>query len=157
MPDFLDEKRQEIAARLKKLKPLVEEHGRLEAAARALDGAGAAPRPRGASSATAAPSSRKRGRPRGSKATSTTATATKTTPAKTKAKGRGKAGRRKGTGIRTAEALAFIKESPGITNPELAERMGIQSTSYLYRVLPNLEGEGKIEKKGRGWHPAGAA
>jgi hypothetical protein len=38
--DFLDEKRQEIAQRLKELKPLVEEHNCLEAAAVALQGVG---------------------------------------------------------------------------------------------------------------------
>ena len=38
MADFLDEKRSEIGARLKELKPLVEEYRRLEAAAAALDG-----------------------------------------------------------------------------------------------------------------------
>ena len=38
MPDFLDEKRREIAARLKELKPLVDEYARLEAADAALDG-----------------------------------------------------------------------------------------------------------------------
>ena len=26
----------------------------------------------------------------------------------------------------------------------------------LYRVLPGLEQEKKLEKKGRGWHPKGA-
>jgi hypothetical protein len=36
--DFLDQKRHEIAARLKELKPLVDEYQRLEAAAAALDG-----------------------------------------------------------------------------------------------------------------------
>jgi hypothetical protein len=38
MADFLDEKRNEIGARLKELKPLVDEYHRLEAAAAALDG-----------------------------------------------------------------------------------------------------------------------
>ena len=38
MADFLDEKRSEIRARLKELKPLVDEYQRLEAAAAALDG-----------------------------------------------------------------------------------------------------------------------
>ena len=42
---------------------------------------------------------------------------------------------------------------PGITIPELADAMGIQS-NYLYRVMPTLEGEGKIRKEGNGWHPA---
>ena len=38
MADFLDEKKREIDARLKELRPLVEEFHRLEAAAAALDG-----------------------------------------------------------------------------------------------------------------------
>ena len=25
--------------------------------------------------------------------------------------------------------------------------------NYLYRALPGLEQDGKLEKKGRGWHP----
>ena len=41
MAEFLDEKRSEIAARLKELKPLVDEYARLEAAAAALDGVAA--------------------------------------------------------------------------------------------------------------------
>ena len=38
MTDFLEEKRKEIQARLKELKPLVDEYQRLEAAERALSG-----------------------------------------------------------------------------------------------------------------------
>jgi CRP-like cAMP-binding protein len=41
--DFLDEKRKEIQARLKELRPLVDEFHRLEAAERALSGVGAKP------------------------------------------------------------------------------------------------------------------
>ena len=60
MADFLDEKRREIEARLKELRPLVEEYDRLQKAAAALAGVGngstqTAPRRRG-----------RRGRPRGS-------------------------------------------------------------------------------------------
>jgi hypothetical protein len=40
MADFLDEKRREIDARLKELRPLVEEYNRLEKAAAALAGVG---------------------------------------------------------------------------------------------------------------------
>src|SRR5690349_12472299 len=43
--DFLEEKRREIDARLKELKPLVEEYNRLEAASQALAGVGSAPAP----------------------------------------------------------------------------------------------------------------
>jgi hypothetical protein len=63
-----------------------------------------------------------------------------------------KAGRPKGGGKRATEALMFVQGQPGITIPELAAKMGIKQ-NYLYRVLPGLEQEGKLEKKGRGWHP----
>ena len=43
MTDFLDEKPKEIQARLKELKPLVEEYNRLEAAERALAGVNGTP------------------------------------------------------------------------------------------------------------------
>ena len=61
MADFLDEKRREIDARLKELRPLVEEYNRLEKAADALRGVGNG----GARAAARAPR-RRRGRPRGS-------------------------------------------------------------------------------------------
>jgi hypothetical protein len=66
-----------------------------------------------------------------------------------------KVGRRKGSGTRAAQALSFVQGQPGITVPELAAKMGIKQ-NYLYRILPGLEQEGKLEKKGRGWHPKGA-
>ena len=62
--------------------------------------------------------------------------------------------RRKGSGTRAAQALCFVTGQPGITIPELAAKMGIKQ-NYLYRVLPGLEQEGKVTKKGRGWHPKG--
>jgi hypothetical protein len=61
MADFLDEKRREIDARLKELRPLVEEYNRLEKAAAALAGVG-----NGGTRAGRAPRRRGRGRPRGS-------------------------------------------------------------------------------------------
>ena len=33
--------------------------------------------------------------------------------------------------------------------------MGIKQ-NYLYRVLPALQKEGKVAKRGRGWHPKGS-
>jgi hypothetical protein len=68
---------------------------------------------------------------------------------------KGKVGRRKGSGTRALQALSFVQGQPGITIPELAAKMGIKQ-NYLYRVLPGLEQEGKLEKKGRGWHPKAA-
>ncbi len=61
-------------------------------------------------------------------------------------------GRRKGSGKRAVQALAFIQEQPGITIPELAAKMGTHQT-YLYKVVPGLEQDGRIRKEGRGWHP----
>ncbi|HEY1537864.1 MAG TPA: hypothetical protein VGF63_00595 [Solirubrobacteraceae bacterium] len=136
MADFLDEKRSEIGARLKELKPLVEEFQRLEAAAAALDGVPTtAPAPARASSARAS------------------------RPAKRRSSGGGGGGRRgrpKGSGTRGAEALSLVKQNPGITIPELAEKMGIKQ-NYLYRVLPGLAEDGLVAKDGRGWHPKEAA
>ncbi len=68
---------------------------------------------------------------------------------------KGKAGRPKGGGKRAIEALSLVRGQPGITIPELAGKMGIKQ-NYLYRVLPGLEKEGKLQKKGRGWHPKAA-
>jgi hypothetical protein len=155
--DFLDEKRQEIAQRLKELKPAVDEYNRLEAAASALQGVGGSSTTATATTATAtAPRRRGPGRPRGSvnrKAASTTAPA-KATRKKAGRPAKRRAGRRKGSGTRAAEALSFVQGQPGITIPELAAKMGIKQ-NYLYRVLPGLEQEKKVAKQGRGWHPKG--
>jgi DNA-binding IscR family transcriptional regulator len=48
-----------------------------------------------------------------------------------------------------------VQGQPGITIPELAAKMGIKQ-NYLYRVLPGLAKEKKVEKKGRGWFAKGA-
>lgn len=151
MTDFLDEKRKEIAERLKELKPAVDEYNRLEAAASALQGVG------GTATATAAPRRRGPGRPRGSvgrKAAAATAAPAKAGKKPGRPAGKRRAGRRKGSGTRAAEALSFVQGQPGITIPELAAKMGIKQ-NYLYRVLPGLEQESKVSKQGRGWHPKG--
>ncbi len=172
MPDFLDDKRREISERLKELRPAVDEFKRLEKAVAALAGVGGAAASSAATDAATAIRTVKRrkkgpGRPRGSgkrkaasaKATTTTAAATTVAPKAAKKPGRppGKrrAGRRKGSGTRAAEALSFVQGQPGITIPELAAKMGIKQ-NYLYRVLPGLESEKKVEKRGRGWHPKGS-
>jgi len=155
--DFLDVKRREISDRLKELKPAVDEYSRLEAAAAALAGVGGST---SSSSTIVAPRRRGPGRPRGSggrKKAAAAATATVAAPKAARKPGRPakrRAGRRKGSGTRAAEALSFVQGQPGITIPELAAKMGIKQ-NYLYRVLPGLEQENKVEKKGRGWHPKG--
>jgi hypothetical protein len=153
--DFLDEKRQEIADRLKELKPAVDEYNRLEAAAAALQGVGGSSASTTVT-ATVAPRRRGPGRPRGSvnrKAAAAGATAAPKAGRKKAGRPAGRrAGRRKGSGTRAAEALSFVQGQPGITIPELAAKMGIKQ-NYLYRVLPGLEQENKVAKQGRGWHP----
>ncbi|MFN8202697.1 MAG: MarR family transcriptional regulator [Solirubrobacteraceae bacterium] len=129
MADFLDEKKREIAQRLKELRPLVEEYQRLESAQRALEGVPSDERP-----ARTAPA-RRRG------------------TSNARAQGRG---RPRGSGTRSKQALAMVQENPGITISELADRMGIKQ-NYLYRVLPGLEQDGLVRKEGRGWHPQAAA
>jgi hypothetical protein len=133
MADFLDEKRKEIQARLKELKPYVEEYELLQAADKALGGIGngaSAPR---AATTSSTPTRRAKRAPSGGGG------------------GGGRRGRPKGGGTRSAQALDLVKERPGITIPELAEAMGIQQ-NYLYRVMPGLAEEGKVTKSGRGWH-----
>jgi hypothetical protein len=136
--DFLDEKRNEIGARLKELQPLVEEYQRLEAAATALDGVSAT-----ALTATA-PTSAARRTP-----------ARATAPPRKRSASQGRRGRPKGSGTRGVEALALVKQNPGITVPEIAEKMGIKQ-NYLYRVLPGLAADGLVVKDGRGWKPKDA-
>jgi sugar-specific transcriptional regulator TrmB len=121
--DFLDEKRKEIQARLKELKPLVDEYQRLEAAERALSGVGGKP----------------------------AATATATRRRRSTSSSNGRRGRPRGSGTRAAQALQLVGERPGITIPELADAMGIKQ-NYLYRVMPGLADDGKVTKSGRGWH-----
>ena len=130
MADFLDEKRKEIRARLQELKPLVDEYHRLEAAAQALEGVG--------TTTTA--------RPRRARSTSTGRSGG----------GTGRRGRPRGSGTRGKQALEIVRSNPGITIPELADKMGIKQ-NYLYRVLPGLQKDGMVRKEGRGWHARDAA
>ena len=157
MPDFLDDKRREITERMKELRPFVDEFHRLEEAASALAGvAGTA-----VASAASQVTRRRPGRPRGKaarKKTPAVAVAVAAAPKAARKPGRPakrRAGRRKGSGTRAAQALSFVQGQPGITIPELASKMGIKQ-NYLYRVLPGLEQEKKVEKKGRGWFPKGS-
>ena len=142
MAGFLDEKHKEIQARLKELKPLVDEYRELEAADKALSGlgrsasSGAATSSSSASPSASAPAARR----------STRRTATR------RAKSGGtRRGRPRGSGTRANQALDLVRDRPGITIPEMAQAMGIQQ-NYLYRVLPGLAEEGKVVKSGRGWH-----
>lgn len=127
MADFLDEKRKEIDARMRELRPMVDEYNRLERAAAALSGVGGAGR--------AATSPRRRRSAGGGGGG-----------------GRGR-GRPRGSGNRAKQALELVRTRPGITIKEMASAMKIQP-NYLYRVMPTLESEGQVVKRDKGWHPA---
>jgi hypothetical protein len=126
MADFLDEKRREIDARMRELRPLVDEYNRLEKASSALAGVG------GTQRATATGRRRRR-----------TATGA----------GGGRRGRPRGSGNRAKQALELVRAQPGITIGEMAAAMKIQP-NYLYRVMPTLASEGQVVKRDKGWHPA---
>jgi len=119
MADFLDEKRKEIDARLRELRPLVDEFNRLEKAAAALAGVGgtgtqAATRRRRSNGGT----TRRRGRPRGS-------------------------------GNRAKQALELVRARPGITITELADAMGIKANYlYRVMPTLQKEGQVKKRDKG---------
>jgi Winged helix-turn-helix DNA-binding len=124
---FVDSTVKDIDDRLRELK---EEVARLEAARTALVGGRRRPgRPRAAS--TAATPTRRRaaarrpGRPRG----------------------------RSRSGTRANQALELVQSTPGITIPQIAEKMGIEP-NYLYRVMPRLATDGQVRREGQGWHPA---
>jgi CRP-like cAMP-binding protein len=127
---FVDSTVKEIDDRLRELK---EEVSKLEAARSALVGTRRGPgRPRAARTAAAATTSTRRraarrpGRPRG--------------------RSRG--------GTRANQALELVRSQPGITIPQIAEKMGIEP-NYLYRVMPRLLSDGQVKREGQGWHPAG--
>lgn len=132
MTDFLQEKRKEIEDRLRELQPLVDEYRQLEQAAAALAGLGS-----NGKSSSSAPK-------RASKPSST--------PKRAKRSGGGRRGRPPGSGKRALQAQQLVEAKPGITIPELAKEMKIQP-NYLYRVLPGLQQDGKVKRKGKGWHP----
>ena len=93
----MDEKRREIDARLRELRPLVEEYNRLEKAAAALAGVGG----------TAAPQPARRAEARTLRVAAAAA--------------------RAAAGNRAKQALELVRARPGITIAELADAMGIKA------------------------------
>jgi hypothetical protein len=61
--------------------------------------------------------------------------------------------RRKG-GTRADQAVKLIESQPGISASDVAKTMKIKP-NYLYRVLGDLEKEGRVRKDGRQYYPAG--
>jgi hypothetical protein len=60
-------------------------------------------------------------------------------------------GRRRRT--RADQAVRLIKANPGISAAEVAKRMRIKP-NYLYRVLGELQKEGRVKKSGRAYTAA---
>jgi CRP-like cAMP-binding protein len=112
---------------MRELEPLIAEYRQLEAAQTALAGLP--------------------GRSR------TTVRRTRTTRAAASSAPPRRRGRPRGSGTRALQALELVKARPGITTSEIAGAMGIKQ-NYLYRVLPGLERDSKIAKRGRGWFPS---
>jgi sugar-specific transcriptional regulator TrmB len=110
---------------LKRLAELDEERKRLERALSELGG-----------KAVARTTGRRPGRPKGS--------GRKTTG--------GKKRRRRG-GTRADQAVKLVEGKPGISASEIAKSMKIKP-NYLYRVLGDLEKEGRVKKKGRQYFPS---
>ena len=130
MADTLNKLRSDLEKRLRELEPLIEEHAHIREALDALKSAGA-------------------------HAEQTVKSAVRRTrSAKTGTSTRGR-GRPRGTGGRAQEALKLVHMHPGITLAEMAKRMKIQA-NYLYRVLPQLEKDGKVKKRDKGYHPPGS-
>lgn len=60
--------------------------------------------------------------------------------------------RRRRGGTRADQAVALVEQSPGISASDIAKQLKIKP-NYLYRVLGELEKEGRVTKKGREYHP----
>jgi DNA invertase Pin-like site-specific DNA recombinase len=56
--------------------------------------------------------------------------------------------RRRRGGTRADQAVKLIADNPGITASEIAKQMKIKP-NYLYRVLGDLQKEGRVKKSGR--------
>jgi len=109
----------------RRLADLDEERQRLERALAELGGKASRRRP---------------GRPRGS---SKKATAGATPRRRRKRRG----------GTRADQAVKLIESQPGISASDVAKTMKIKP-NYLYRVLGDLEKEGRVKKDGRQYYPA---
>jgi predicted Rossmann fold nucleotide-binding protein DprA/Smf involved in DNA uptake len=125
--NVLDEARQLVERRLADLD---DERRRLERALAELGGK----------------AKRSPGRPRGSASTSAPKSAPK------KASGRPKKRRRRRGGTRADQAVDLITSQPGISASDVAKTMKIKP-NYLYRVLGDLEKEGRVKKDGRQYYP----
>ncbi len=66
----------------------------------------------------------------------------------------GKRRRRRG-GTRADHALKHVSENPDASASEIASAMGIKP-NYVYRVMAELEKDGRVRKDGKGYFAVGA-
>jgi hypothetical protein len=125
--NVLDEARQLVENRLRDLD---EERRRLERALAELGG-------------KATPARRGPGRPKGS-----------TSKGPGRPSGARRRRKRRG-GTRADQAVKLIEGQPGISASDVAKSMKIKP-NYLYRVLGDLEKEGRVKKDGRQYYPTGS-
>jgi hypothetical protein len=130
--NVLDEARQLVERRLADLD---EERKRLERALAELGGKATTRRGPG----------RPPGRPRGSSSQSKKGSDGAGAPRRRR--------KRRG-GTRADQAVKLIEGQPGISASDVAKQMKIKP-NYLYRVLGDLEKEGRVKKDGRQYYPAG--
>jgi sugar-specific transcriptional regulator TrmB len=128
--NVLDEARELVQ---KRLADLDEERSRLERALAELGGKAAKRSP---------------GRPRGSKSSSTPSTSSSSKAATPRKR------RKRRGGTRADQAVTLIESQPGISASDVAKTMKIKP-NYLYRVLGDLEKEGRVKKDGRQYYPGG--
>lgn len=121
----LDEARDLVKKRLAELE---DERKRLERALSELDG-------------KAGGTGRRPGRPRSTGR-----------PAKKAAAARPRRTRRRRGNTRADQAVKLVEDKPGISASEIAKSMKIKP-NYLYRVLGDLEKEGRVKKQGRKYQP----
>src|SRR4051795_5756439 len=62
--------------------------------------------------------------------------------------------RKRRGGTRADQAVQLIESQPGISASDVAKTMKIKP-NYLYRVLGDLEKEGRVKKDGRQYYPTG--
>ena len=124
--NVLDEARELVE---KRLADLDEERKRLERALAELGGKA---------------TKRSPGRPRGKKAAAASAGGSTAAAPRRRRKRRG--------GTRADQAVNLIEKEPGISASDVAKQMKIKP-NYLYRVLGDLEKEGRVKKQGRQYFP----
>jgi len=72
-------------------------------------------------------------------------------PGRPRGSGGGRRRKRRG-GTRADQAVKLVESNPGISASEIAKGLKIKP-NYLYRVMGDLQKEGRVSKRGRGYHP----